>query len=532
MVPTISITGASVSPASGVAQNFTNPVNYTVTAGDGTTAIYAVTVLIDPPSSESTLSSLSLSLGTLNPTFGPLITSYSVVVANSVSSVSLTPTVTESHATIMVNTTSVNSGAVSQTLGLNVGANVVSVEVTAQDGTTTTTYVLTITRGDPAASDATLSSFILSPMTYTPLLSSPGPYNTSVVTGTPSSFTFQPSQAGASVKFKIGNGTWSSALTPGVSTDISTHLSGTGAVTLWIQVDSPDALVNKVYEFTIQVQGAFSVTPSQVTLPPGGTFTIDISNGTQPYSYSKVSESSTPATISSSTNTSMTLNAGASAGTSKFLISDSAGMAAYVTVITAYAPFDPKKAGVLVNNSLQIPLSGGSPPFTSFTIVSGPVGCGILSSNGNSFTFQAGAIGGTSVVSLLDSLGMKYYIEVSVTTGNYGLSPQILQWGTAASPKTFNFYPSGVGTTTYRVMFNNTPATGMKLIGFDASGNALTVTSPGIYVYSKNENGTITPIQIELGDKPSGGFGMSFRVDDDSDGGNTHYDINTVSFVQ
>jgi hypothetical protein len=37
---------ATVSPASGVAQNFTNPVNYTVTAADGSTAVYVVTVTV------------------------------------------------------------------------------------------------------------------------------------------------------------------------------------------------------------------------------------------------------------------------------------------------------------------------------------------------------------------------------------------------------------------------------------------------------------------------------------------------------
>ncbi len=44
LVPTIAITGASVSPASGTAQNFTIPVAYTVTAADGLTQTYTVTV--------------------------------------------------------------------------------------------------------------------------------------------------------------------------------------------------------------------------------------------------------------------------------------------------------------------------------------------------------------------------------------------------------------------------------------------------------------------------------------------------------
>jgi hypothetical protein len=44
LVPTIAHTGASINPASGAAQNFTSPVNYTVTAADNSTQIYTVTV--------------------------------------------------------------------------------------------------------------------------------------------------------------------------------------------------------------------------------------------------------------------------------------------------------------------------------------------------------------------------------------------------------------------------------------------------------------------------------------------------------
>jgi hypothetical protein len=46
LVPTISITGASVSPGSGVGHDFTIPVHYIVTAADTTTADYTVTVTI------------------------------------------------------------------------------------------------------------------------------------------------------------------------------------------------------------------------------------------------------------------------------------------------------------------------------------------------------------------------------------------------------------------------------------------------------------------------------------------------------
>lgn len=46
LTPTITINGSSVSPASGVPQNFTNPVTYTVTASDGSTREYYVTVVV------------------------------------------------------------------------------------------------------------------------------------------------------------------------------------------------------------------------------------------------------------------------------------------------------------------------------------------------------------------------------------------------------------------------------------------------------------------------------------------------------
>jgi len=48
LTPTISITGQSVSPASGVPQNFTIPVPYTVKAIDGSTKMYKVIVRPDP----------------------------------------------------------------------------------------------------------------------------------------------------------------------------------------------------------------------------------------------------------------------------------------------------------------------------------------------------------------------------------------------------------------------------------------------------------------------------------------------------
>jgi len=58
LTPTITVSQyATISPASGVAQDFTNPVTYTVTAQDNSTKSWTVTVTVQAASSDATVSS-------------------------------------------------------------------------------------------------------------------------------------------------------------------------------------------------------------------------------------------------------------------------------------------------------------------------------------------------------------------------------------------------------------------------------------------------------------------------------------------
>lgn len=52
LIPSISHTGISINPASGVSNNFSSPVQYTVTAEDGTTQVYTVMVVPLPAAPE------------------------------------------------------------------------------------------------------------------------------------------------------------------------------------------------------------------------------------------------------------------------------------------------------------------------------------------------------------------------------------------------------------------------------------------------------------------------------------------------
>jgi hypothetical protein len=96
-------------------------------------------------SSNADLSSLTLSSGTLSPTFASSTLSYTATVSHATSTLSLTPTSANIFATITVQGASVISGTPSSHIPLVVGSNVINTIVTAQDGTPKT-YILTVTR--------------------------------------------------------------------------------------------------------------------------------------------------------------------------------------------------------------------------------------------------------------------------------------------------------------------------------------------------------------------------------------------------
>ena len=101
---------------------------------------------------DASLTALTLSDGDLAPAFDPAITAYNVAVANNVATVMVTPTASQSAATISVNNATVDSGAASAAISLTSGTAVpVTVVVTAGDGSTERTYTLMVTRGGATA---------------------------------------------------------------------------------------------------------------------------------------------------------------------------------------------------------------------------------------------------------------------------------------------------------------------------------------------------------------------------------------------
>ena len=219
-----------------------NVIRTLVTAHDeSTTSTYTVTVT--RISNDATLSALVLSAGTPSPTFTSGTESYTASVANSVTSLTVTPTRTQGNATITVNGTAVTSGSASGSIALNVGLNTITVVVTAQDGSTTKSYSVQVTRAGSA--DATLSSLALSSGTLSPTFSSGTESYTVSVVNSVTSVTVTPARTQANATITV-NGT---AVTSGsASGSISLNV---GSNTITVVVTAQDGSTTKSYTVTV-----------------------------------------------------------------------------------------------------------------------------------------------------------------------------------------------------------------------------------------------------------------------------------------
>jgi uncharacterized protein YjdB len=136
-----------------------NVGNATITAsvdnGNGDIKSGQCSVIVG--SSNADLKSLTVSVGTLTPGFSSDNTDYMVNVPYDVNTEVLTATASDSTATLKIKDSPTVLGHASSTISLNVGQNIVQILVTAQDGISTKTYTVMVTRQDYPAPDFSLS---------------------------------------------------------------------------------------------------------------------------------------------------------------------------------------------------------------------------------------------------------------------------------------------------------------------------------------------------------------------------------------
>ena len=271
-----------------------NTITTVVTASDGITKLPYTIGVTRLPATDASISNITLSKGTLSPIFTSGTLAYTANVANSISTISVTPTVNDANATVKVNGTIVPALSASGQIPLNVGANTIYVIGTAQDGTTTQTYTLTVTRDQ--SSDATLSGLTSSDGTLIPSFDTNTFNYTASVQNSTSSITLTPTtnEGNATVKVNgvsVTSGTSSQSILLVVGQNVITTLvtaqDGSTQLSYTLTVTRAPSNINTLstlavngggitYNLTESPAGVFSLgdlpnTVSSVTITPTTT---------------------------------------------------------------------------------------------------------------------------------------------------------------------------------------------------------------------------------------------------------------------
>ncbi|WP_078004317.1 autotransporter domain-containing protein [Izhakiella australiensis] len=317
-----------------------------------------------PPaaSTDASLSNLTVSAGPLSPSFSAGRTSYSLNVANNISSLQVTPVATDSGASITVNGTPVISGSPSPSVPLAEGSNTLSVVVMAADGATTTSYSINAIRAGQLPTAGPVAANVMINSSNNPItLALSGASATSVAIAT----------LPAHGSVTVDNLQIIYTPTPGYSGSDSfsynaSNNAGTSAdASVTITIDAP----------------TLSLTPTAGTLTPATlgsvwTQTFTASGGSGPYTYSA---SGLPPGLSLNPASGEVSGSPVSAGTYTFQITatDSASYsvnASYTLVVNALPPSAAPVSEVIATDSsdnlITLPLSGGEA--TSVAVVQPP----------------------------------------------------------------------------------------------------------------------------------------------------------------
>ena len=151
-----------------------------------------------------------------------------------------TPTVNDSGATYVIKLGGVTDA--DGVIPLSVGSNVITIEVTAEDDSTTRTYTVTVTRAAPPSTDATLSALTLSSINFGTFDSETLQYTAQVANSvTQTTITPTVNHSGASYVIKLG----------GVEDSDGTVSLASGSNVITIEVTAEDEETTQTYTVTV-----------------------------------------------------------------------------------------------------------------------------------------------------------------------------------------------------------------------------------------------------------------------------------------
>ena len=351
-------------------------------------------------SSDATLAGLSLSAGTLSPAFSAGNGSYSTSVANDVSSITVTPVVNESHATVTVNGSVVSSQTSSQSISLTAGGTtIVSAIVTAQDGSTRA-YSISVSRAEDPPVAANSASTVaansannaiplnLSGGTATALaLITPPAHGNVTVSGTTISYTPTAGYSGSDSFTYTASNSGGTSAEARVAIDISPSsliLSPPGGVL-------PSATAGSRWsQILIATGGTAPYTWRAVHLPPG--ITLNSTTGELSGTLDAAKDYSVQIAVSDSLG---------SGGTASYSLTTSPAPLPALQMLPGGGPLPQATAGKSYARSLSV--TGGAPPYR--WALSGALPAGLVFADGQISGVPQGSGNSAFSVAVTDASG-------------------------------------------------------------------------------------------------------------------------------
>lgn len=359
----------------------TTVIPIVVTAQNGAAQSYTITVnKAAPASGNANLQSLAVPPASIS--FNPSTTSYNTSVPNGTGSVTVNAVVADGGSTMTINGQGVSSPS-NLIVPLNVGSNTITVQVRAAAGNTRD-YVVNVTRGAAASSDATLTNLTVAGATVPGFSSgNGGPYTVTLPFGTSSATVGATRSSNSANVFIDGSQTTSQPVS---------LAGGPSTRTVSVLVIAQDTVTTKTYTVDIKVAAPSSnANLSSLTVTLGGTCTLapNVSNqnctvtvpsGTAAVKIDAVKADSNavmsgavtaPAGTPSGSNPAFALT-GASTATTITVVAQSGATQTYGITINLQAPPPPPPPALPTITSLTPPtltvVAGGAPQNLTVTI--------------------------------------------------------------------------------------------------------------------------------------------------------------------
>ncbi|WP_261808088.1 S-layer homology domain-containing protein [Paenibacillus sp. N3.4] len=239
-------TGRVTRPSHG-AGNTTVTLTATISKGAvSETKAFTLIVAAEAANNNADLSGLRVSSGAWNETLDVSVTNYTLSIPNSIARLTVTPTAAAGTASVKVNGVIVTSGETSAAIPLHVGTNTLFVDVTAQDGTTTKTYMIHVTR---VSNDALLSGLTVDQGT---LMFEPSELAYRVdVASTVASLVWTVTKANPNQTLTVTGVTYSATSVTGNVYAYTVPSLNVGANLINIQVTAEDGLATNTYQLTV-----------------------------------------------------------------------------------------------------------------------------------------------------------------------------------------------------------------------------------------------------------------------------------------